>query len=299
MTPYPYLDAFLDMLATQRGVSLHTLSAYRTDLVKWFRFFAPESMCAIQQDHIYAYVAYLRTANLSERSIARHISALRQFIYFLISEHVMTHNPMDTMPPMTKTRIVLPRMLDRQDLRHLMHAARQDESPEGIRLWTLVELLYATGMRVSELIGLKNFTTPQTDTPCTIIKGKGGHERYIFFTPLAIKALRAYACVRPLFDRTNTNVYLFPSTGKSGHITRQRVGQLLTQLAHVCGIHPSLCSPHKIRHAFATHLMEKGVNLVTLKQLLGHQDLSTTQMYTHVQPDQWTKVLEQCHPMHT
>jgi len=296
-TSTPWLKSFLDMLFTQRGLSLNTVSAYRTDLIKWFAFFGQHHLCNIEKHHHKEYIDYLGQKGLSQRTIVRHLSAMRQFIYFLISEDVIKTDPWESLTIKARNTHKLPRILNLHHLKVLIHAAQQDTSPEGIRLWTLIELFYATGMRVSELISLKMFSLPKEQTPCLLIQGKGGHERFVFFTPQSLNALGKYKEIRSFFDPTQKSPYLFPSKSQKGHITRQRVGQILSELALSCQMDPDLISPHGIRHIFATQLLQRGVNLITLKQLLGHRDLSTTQIYTHIQPEKWKRLLEECHPL--
>lgn len=297
MAMNPYLASFLDMLSTQRGLSVNTVSAYRTDLTKWFAFYGTNPLHHISTDHHKQYRDYLFKQNLSPRSIARHMSSMRQFIHFLVSENVLRTDPWVDLCVGIQHGNRLPRLLDLPDLKRLIQVAQKDPSPEGVRCWTMIELLYATGMRVSELVQLKIFPLPTTQTPGLLIQGKGGHERFIFFTPQAIHALKAYHNIRSFFDPSGKNPYLFPSKSKAGHMTRQRVGQILAKLALSCHIDPALISPHCIRHIFATQLLQRGVNLIILKQLLGHQDLSTTQIYTHIQPEKWRSILEECHPL--
>jgi integrase/recombinase XerD len=294
---HPWLEPFLDMLFTQRGLSLNTVSAYRVDLMKWFSFFGERPLHTIAHHHRTDYIDHLNQQGLSQRTIARNLSAVRQFIYFLISERILDDDPWEGLESYTLHKPKLPRILALDDLKKLICTAQKDTSPKGIRLWTLIELFYATGMRVSELISLKVFSLPKDHAPFLLIQGKGGHERFVFFTPQALSALHQYKKIRHFFDPSHKNPYLFPSKNKQGHITRQRVGQLLSQLATSCQMDHRLISPHSIRHIFATQLLQRGVNLITLKHLLGHQDLSTTQIYTHVQPQKWKELLEKCHPL--
>lgn len=294
-----FLEPFLDMLFTQRGLSLNTVSAYRADLMKWFSFFGHNSVESLASYHQKDYFNYLTLQGLSQRTIARNLSAVRQWIHFLVSEQILKTDPWENQGGLMRHIPTLPRVMDIHVLKRLMRVAQQDTSPEGVRLWVLIELLYATGMRISELISLKMFSLPEKNAPYLLIQGKGGHERFVFFTPQALFALKHYYSVRYFFDPEKKSAYLFPSKSQQGYITRQRVGQLLSQLAQSCQIDPKMISPHGIRHVFATQLLQRGVNLMTLKQLLGHQDLSTTQIYTHIQPQKWKKILEKCHPLST
>lgn len=305
----PFLDAFLDVLVSEKGVSLNTRIAYQMDLERWYQYMqtlkqpmnhtieTTENQNFIQQvrhlnpQDFQGYVAYMQTHTLSMRSIARHLSAVRQFFYFLISENIIPCDPWQNMRT-PRYSVSLPRVFSSADVAHLLHQASLETSAEGLRLCAILEMLYATGMRISELLTLPWIKDVEDLSLC--IRGKGGHERIVFFTPQAHAALQRYEEVRTFFG---SGPYLFPSYGRNQHLTRQRVGQLLRDFSLTCGL-PSI-SPHELRHAFATHLLERGVDLVSLKQLLGHQDISTTQIYTHVNAQRWAQILTQHHPLAT
>lgn len=334
--PTPWLEPFLSMMVCENGASLNTQQAYTCDMMRWYRFvhthvcvqpqalpkalsaslnmtagLYPESnqkdlnldspiqiLRSIGPQHHHLFIDYLEKIPLAKRSIARNLSAVRHYFYFLSSEGIIPTDPWQGLknPPY---RAALPQPLSVDSMAQLLDCAHKDTSPEGIRLWTVLELLYATGMRISELVTLPLFHLSDDAAPSLRIKGKGGHERFVFFTPQAKSALDLYLSVRVCFLPSPKAVspFLFPSRGKSGHVTRQRIGQLTKELAITCGINPDSISPHGLRHAFATHLLHRGVDLMTLKQLLGHQDISTTQIYTHVQTERWSELLAKHHPL--
>ena len=295
--PTPWLEPFLAMIACERGAAEHTQQAYTGDMLRWFAFAHTNTITAIGPEHHPQFIAFLEKIPLAQRSIARTLSAVRHYFHFLCTEGVLTQDPWQGLRN-PRYHAHGPQPLSVEAVAHLLAVAHQDPSPEGLRLAALLELLYATGMRISELITLPAFEITNTSAPSLCIKGKGGHERFVFFTPQAIAALERYKGVRPLFlQGPKANTYLFPSRGAQGHLTRQRVGQLLKALAISCAIPPDTVSPHGLRHAFATHLLQRGVDLITLKQLLGHQDISTTQIYTHVQVERWADLLARHHPL--
>lgn len=290
------VTSFLEVMVSERNLTPLTVQAYQRDLMVWFSFWGDRPLSEVSQVHRLEYVGYLKAKGLVARSIARHLSSFQQFVKFLISQDYLSTNPWDHAGSVKYTA-PLPHVVSVQDIHTLLQAASEDSSPEGVRLWTLFEMLYATGMRVSELVSLP-LMDPSKDS--FMIYGKGGHQRWVFLTPQAREALTMYLPVRPLFIPLgySFNKYLFPSrSSKEGHLTRQRFGQLLQKLAEKCGFSKGLLSPHGVRHAFATHLLSQGVDLVTLKQLLGHQDISTTQIYTRVDAQKWSQLLATHHPL--
>ena len=332
--PTPWLEPFLSMMVCENGASINTQQAYTCDMMRWYTFVHQEifgqshtlrilsdngdddtpSLTAVNKDvdtdshtqilrsitphHHACFVRHLEQIPLSKRSIARNLSAVRHYFYFLSSEGILPSDPWQGLknPPY---RASLPQPLSLDSMAKLLGHAQKDPSPEGIRLSAVLELLYATGMRISELIGLPLFSLPDDLAPSLRIKGKGGHERFVFFTPQAKTALDRYLTVRVCFlpSPKAKSSFLFPSRGKSGHLTRQRIGQLMKELAMGCGMNPDWVSPHGLRHSFATHLLHRGVDLMTLKQLLGHQDISSTQIYTHIQTERWSELLRRHHPL--
>ncbi len=292
----PWLEPFLAMIACEQAGAENTQKAYSGDMMRWFAFAQHHGVTQIGPEHHAQFIYYLETIPLAPRSIARALSAVRHYFYFLATEGILANDPWQGLRN-PRYQTTLPKPLSVDDVAHLLRQAHKDFSPEGLRFCALLELLYATGMRISELITLPPFVIRNSAAPSLRIKGKGGHERFIFFTPQAIAALNRYQTIASTFlEGPASQKYLFPSRGRSGHLTRQRVGQLLKALAISCGL-SSTVSPHGLRHAFATHLLHRGVDLITLKQLLGHQDISTTQIYTHVQVERWVDLLTRHHPL--
>lgn len=292
------IERFCEMLMSERGASSHTVEAYRRDIRCWRAFLKGVNVASASVADAQTYIQSMHQKGGAPSSISRRVSAVRQFYHFLVLEELAEANPfIDTECPRIAQR--LPKILSHEELSHLLQTAKDDPSPEGRRVWALLELLYATGLRVSELVTLplKPLEALLPESPAFYVKGKGGHERLVFFTPQAFSALRAYLVIRPFFSQGAENPYLFASYGKYKFLTRQRVGQLFKQLAYDAGIQPHRVSPHIVRHAFATHLLQNGMDLLSLQALLGHRDLSTTQIYTHVDRQRLAHVLKEYHPL--
>ncbi|BDB95894.1 tyrosine recombinase [Candidatus Hydrogenosomobacter endosymbioticus] len=293
-------ELFLEMMASERGVAKYTIQAYKTDVRGWIEFLGNRAVSHATRAEAEEYVLMMNSASLKTRSIARKICALRQFYKFLISEDLALVHPFDDVCVSIRQDI-LPKILSMTDVSTLLESARRDASAEGRRTWAIVELLYATGIRISELVSLRmGFVCDimkESFEGYVNIKGKGGNERIVFTTQRSIEAVRAYVMIRPLFLDKEENDFLFASRGATGHITRQRVGQILKQLAANCGIANEKISPHVLRHAFATHLLENGMDIVSLQSLLGHKDISTTQIYTHVSNCRLSEVVDKFHPL--
>ncbi len=295
--PMNVLEQFLEMLIVERGVAKNTLESYRRDLLSLFQFFSGKSINPIQatSENLKIYLSGLPDGGLSARSIARHISSIKQFYRFLILENTITIDP-TTIIDSPKQAKSLPKILSEKDIESLLLTAAEDNSPEGLRLMALLETLYATGLRVSELVMLTHGAfSYESDT--IIVKGKGAKERIVPLGSHARTALKKYVGVRGYFVHRKQSKWLFPSTSKEGHLTRQRFGQLLKQLAMDAGLDPSKISPHVVRHAFATHLLSHGADLISVQKMLGHSDISTTQIYTHVLQDKLQDLVLNHHPL--
>lgn len=277
------------MLAAERGAAANTLAAYRRDL---------EAAEAAVGDLVAADRPALeglgaRWANLAGSSLARRCSALRQFYGFLVDEGWRADDPSSALPR-PRTRRPLPRILSHGDVSALLNRAEDEavgDKPEAVRLLTLLELLYGSGLRASELVGLPLSAVPR-DAPFLMITGKGGQQR---MTPVSTRARQALS--RWLALRGDGGKFLFPSRGAKGHLTRERLFQLLRELAVRAEIAPQSVSPHVLRHAFATHLLEGGADLRVLQTLLGHADIATTQIYTHVDAARLVELVNTRHPL--
>jgi integrase/recombinase XerD len=291
-----HLEAFLEMLAAERGAAMHTLAAYRSDLADLARFLGGRGARLEDADAAVLH-AYLAAATaLAPRTLARRISAMRQFYKFMVIDGIRGDDPttgLDT-PALGRP---LPKILSETEVAGLIAAARAWPGEEGIRLVCLVELLYATGMRISELVTLP-LAAAQRDPRFLVISGKGGRERVVPLNEPSRRALIAYLGCRDRFlDGSRPSRWLFPSRGRSAHLTRQRSGQLLKELAVKAGVDPDRLSPHVLRHAFASHLLDHGADLRSVQQMLGHADIATTQIYTHVLGERLRKLVESAHPL--
>lgn len=290
----PDVAAFLAALVAERGGSANTRAAYARDLEDCAAFLVHTRKTTLQKaqiDDLRAYLTALHQQKLSPRTAARRVSALRQFYLFCLSEGYVGEDPTRLLDAPKMGR-ALPSVLSEAEMLRLLEAAAEDASDDGVRLLALLELLYATGLRVSELVGLP-YAAFQESWRSLRVKGKGGKERLVPLTDIAAARVGAY--VEQCAVRGGGP--LFPSDqSASGHLTRQRFGQLLKALALKAGLDPVRLSPHKVRHAFATHLLEHGADLRSLQTMLGHADISTTQIYTHVVSSKLAEALTH-HPL--
>ena len=291
------LDPFLEMLAAERGASRHTLDAYRRDLVDFGGFLTGRGRDrqGADADDIRAYLADLGRRGMLNSTIARRLAAIRQYYRFLWQEGRRQDDPTSKIDT-PKRRRALPKLLRIEEVEALIAAAAATTGPDAIRLTALLELLYATGLRVSELIELP-LSAVANGRPWITVRGKGDKERVVPVGGPARAAILAWLEIRPAFVRVGNGRWLFPSRGRSGHLTRQRVLQLLKELAPRAGIDHARLSPHVLRHAFASHLVEGGADLRAVQALLGHADIATTQVYTHLDTGRLAQVVERHHPL--
>ena len=296
----PFIDSFLDMLVAERGATVNTVSAYLNDISHFKEHLieneASSRIETCSKESITNYIGYLSKRGLKTRTVARRLSTLRQFFLFLQSENHRTDNPTKNIDGPRQIRSI-PKLLSEEEVEQLFKTANQIVGPEGIRLVCLLEIAYATGLRVSELISLPN-TALSRDQNILLIRGKGGKERLVPLTNSAIESINSYREIRHIFLKSRRDSkFLFPSRSKEGFLTRRRVGQLLKDLAVASNINPQKVSPHVLRHAFATHLLDHGVDLRSLQKMLGHADISTTQIYTHVLSRRLMSVVSTHHPL--
>ncbi len=295
------IDAFLEMMQAERGASDNTLSAYRRDLEGWQAALKRKDLLKAKTDDLEKVLSVWGRAGLAPSTAARKLSAAKQFFKFLQLDDLRKDNPAQNLRGPKKGR-PLPKILSEDDVTRLFDAADQDKSPAGLRRLCLLEILYAGGLRVSELVSLTVRGVQRRDQ-CLMIKGKGGKERVVPLTPPALDAIKAWLAVRgksmpPKIDaKERAKNFLFPSSSKSGHMTRERFAQLLKELAIEAGIPPSNISPHVLRHAFATHLLANGADLRSVQTLLGHVNISTTQIYTHVLDERLKALVFDMHPL--
>lgn len=299
LTNATLIESFLDMMSAERGASINTLSAYRRDLLD---FCARGDARRATRDDVKRHLASLSASGTAGSSQARKLSALRQFFGFLFAEGIRKDDPTSAIDAPRRQR-PLPKILTRGDVDALIEAARREAArgAEGVRLLCVVEMLYAAGLRVSELVGLP-LAAVRDKSGFLLVKGKGKKERLAPLNPGARAAIEAYLDARDSFlpigaRRRGAERFLFPSRSAEGHLTRRRCHQMLKELALKTDIDPAKLSPHVLRHAFATHLVEGGADLRSVQTLLGHADIATTQIYTHVASDRLTSVMEAAHPL--
>jgi len=295
------VEAFLEMMSAERGAAPNTLSAYARDLRDWTAALRPRALNEASTGHLEGVLAGWAESGLGASTAARKLSAMKQYCLFLQTEGLREDNPAHRLRA-PKAAKPLPKGMSQADVNRLLDFAAKDTSPKGLRMMAMLEILYAGGLRVSELVGLRTAQMQRRDD-CLMIKGKGGRERIVPLTQPAINAVGAWIKVRgqtlPAHPdhAARAKPYLFPSGGKTGHLTRERFAQLLKDLARDAGLQPSRISPHVLRHAFATHLLEGGADLRAVQTLLGHADISTTQIYTHVLDARLKALVEQSHPL--
>lgn len=300
-----FVEQFIEMMVAERGASANTVAAYQRDLFDFLIYIekAGDSLTAIPREKVEAFLAGLSKAGLSAQTVARKLSALRQLFQFMYTEKLRADNPTATLetPRMGKR---LPQTLTVEDMKGLLEAARADSSPKGLRLQAMVELMYGAGLRVSELVGLKLSAlqakegATKIDTDFLLVRGKGNKERLVPVHGRAREALSNYLAVRPQFmQEKKASPWLFPYHRADGYLTRQQFGVLLKELAVKANIDPEKLSPHTLRHSFASHLLEGGADLRVIQELLGHSDISTTQIYTHVAGERLKKLVQENHPL--
>ncbi len=309
---HPSIDAFLDMLTAERGAALNTRHAYWRDLADVSLYLRRERNSDIDKasaEDLKSYLTNLagkthvkgvNTNQIAVRTVARRLSALRQFYRYFVSENGRKEDPTTNIESPKQTR-TLPKTLSEPEVAQLIKTAARGGDEDAMRLVCLMELLYATGLRVSELVGLP-ISAIGPGRQFLMVSGKGGRERMVPLTESAQKALKNYMDVRMEYvsgdDKGRQAQWLYPSrTSDSGHLTRQRFAQLLKDLAHDAGMEMTKVSPHILRHAFATHLLSNGADLRSVQKMLGHADIATTQIYTHMLADKLKKTVDEKHPM--
>jgi integrase/recombinase XerD len=295
-------DRFLDMMSAERGAARNSLEAYARDLEDFSACLAKDNKTSVSvtPDSIRAYLADLEGRGLKRSSVSRKLSAIRQYFRFLAGEELIAQDPTAEIER-PKPALPLPKILGRSDVEHLLATAcdetlKSDISKrfKALRLWALLELLAATGLRVTELVGLP-YGPRVIDGEVLIVRGKGGRERLVPVSRRALAALLPY--LEELKKRDETPRWLFPSHGKGGALTRQHFAVELKRIATLAGLDYRRVSPHVLRHAFASYLLDRGADLRAVQSMLGHADISTTQIYTHVQPERLQRAVETYHPL--
>jgi len=300
-----HVEPFLEMMAVDRGASPHTLDAYRRDL-ETLAVFLTRTRDGVALERastadLRAFLQHQTDQGMAPRTAARRRSTLRQFYAFLAADGRRPDNPADVLDPPRLGR-PLPKMLEEAEVERLLEAARAWEGPHGLRAQALLELVYAAGLRVSELVTLP-LAAVARDPDVLLVRGKGDKERVVPIGEAARTAVRAYLPVRESFlaktGRANRagQRFLFPSRGTGGHLTRDGFTKMLAELAVRAGLPPGRVSPHVLRHSFATHLLAHGADLRGVQAMLGHADISTTQIYTHVLDARLRALVTENHPL--
>ncbi|RAZ86563.1 recombinase XerD [Mesorhizobium hawassense] len=296
------IEAFLEMMSAERGAAENTLSSYRRDLEDASEAIGGGLAGAASAD-IRAYLDDIAARGFAPTSQARKLSAIRQFFKFLYGEGLRGDDPTGTLDSPRKGRPLPKTMSEAETGRLLDRAAHEagDTGPDGdrlaaLRLHALVEVLYATGLRVSELVALP-VTVALRDDRFFMVRGKGGKERMVPLSAKAREAMRAWLAARAERPAFAESPFLFPASSDSGHLSRQVFARDLKGLAARSGIASAKISPHVLRHAFASHLLQNGADLRAVQQLLGHADISTTQIYTHVLEERLVRLVNDHHPL--
>ena len=298
-------ELYLDMLAAERGAGRNTLDAYARDLADLSQHLAGRGMDLQRAttNDLRDFLAALSGRQLSAASVARKLSAVRQFYRFLYAEGHRSDDPAAVIEGPKRGR-PLPKVLSISDVdallgcaQKLADAAQTDgERLRALRLVCLLEVLYATGLRISELVALPA-SAAQRDERMLVVRGKGGRERLVPLNDKARATMRAYLALTVQGRKPVKPKWLFPSFGETGHLTRQHAARELKELAVASGISPAAVSPHVLRHAFASHLLQNGADLRVVQTLLGHADISTTQIYTHVLEERLRRMVQDLHPL--
>ena len=305
------IDLFLDMLAAEQGAGDNTLDAYRRDLTDFSGFLAAQgqNFAGAETQVLRDYLADLDSRGFKSSSVARRLSAMRHLFRFLLNERIRSDNPAAILSGPKRGR-GLPKVLSISDVDRLLTRAKalteelEVSPPErlrAMRLYCLLEVLYATGLRVSELVALP-LSASRSAAGMIVVRGKGNKERLVPLNEASRRAMADYlAAVEALKaskqKKAALSKWLFPSFGESGHLTRQHFARDLKELASSAGLAPRLVSPHVLRHAFASHLLHNGADLRIVQTLLGHTDISTTQIYTHVVEERLKSLVRDLHPL--
>ena len=311
------IGLFLDMLAAEQGAGANTLDAYRRDLEDFSEFLARagQDFAGAETQALRDYLADLDARGFKSSSVARRLSAMRHLFRFLLNERIRGDDPAAILSGPKRGR-GLPKVLSIADVDRLLARAKAlADAPEAsalqrlraMRLYCLLEVLYATGLRVSELVSLP-LAASRRDARMIVVRGKGNKERLVPLNEASRQAMADYLAAmdsaeagqeqeRPRSKGSPTSKWLFPSFGESGHLTRQHFARDLKELAAAAGLAPRLVSPHVLRHAFASHLLHNGADLRIVQTLLGHTDISTTQIYTHVVEERLKSLVRDLHPL--
>ena len=288
------IEKYLENILTKKNVSKNTFASYKNDLQQFQRFFNLNEIENLDEYKIKNYVNFL-AKNYSTASHCRKLSSLKNFFIFLEEKKLIKYNFFDS-TEFPKFKRTVPKILSEEQIKKIINLSYNDSTDKGIRLSLMLEMLYATGIRISELVSLK-LGDISDDYSFIIILNKGRKERIVPLISTVQNVLKKY--LNTLHDKKvkSSKNYLFPSNSKLGHITRIRFFQILQKIGSKALIDKELLSPHKVRHSFATHLLNRGVDLRLIQESLGHKDISTTQIYTHIQTKKLRKILTEKHSL--
>lgn len=300
------IENYLEFLLSERGLSKNSVFSYVHDLnhLKTFAEKNSKDLEALDKDDLARYIGSEDVSKLKPSSVARRISTLKSFYQFLFSEKIVTENPAHYLEHPKKTQH-LPKSLSLEEVDRLISVLKADESEDGIRNYCIIAILYSTGMRITELLSLTmsqiaNPVQKYDDYHVVMIKGKGSKERVVILNQEALSALDHYLSYRNYFAKSRETPFLFPSftkAGKATYLTRQMFFIALKKAAVKAHVDPANVSPHKIRHSFASHILANGANLRVVQELLGHSDISSTQIYTKVLSEKARNLVENHHPL--
>ncbi|MBL4617572.1 MAG: site-specific tyrosine recombinase XerD [Robiginitomaculum sp.] len=297
-----HLESFLEMMSAERGAAKNTLAAYRNDLLDLTSHLLSHDTTLVKakRPDLEDWMVFLHSQGLAASTVARRLSAAKRFYRFCQSEGWIKQSPtrLINSPRQAKP---LPKTLSEQQVNLLLETAGKNQSPKGLRMLALLEVLYASGLRVTELLSLPNHIGKRNEN-LILVTGKGGKERLVPLTKTAILAINNWREVRKSFlpkghRQQRATKFLFPSNSIAGHLSRERFFAMLKTLAAKSGLDPKGVSPHVLRHAFASHLLANGADLRVVQTLLGHTDISTTEIYTHILDERLKKLVKSAHPL--
>jgi integrase/recombinase XerD len=283
------IEKYIEFIFAQKNLAKNTVISYKNDLSEFAKFIGHNDFLDLTVDQFKKYVGYL-SKNFSSSSHCRKLSSVKNFFLYLYELKLVKNTPMDFIdfPKLPKK---IPKFLTESEVNDLIEKSYKDQTFKGLRTSLLIEILYATGIRVSELVSI-SLGDISDDYSSIIIKGKGGDQRIVPLFGKVKTVLEKYINFLNQFKEQTQSLFLFPSNSKSGHLTRNRFFQILKKLGKEIHLDLKRISPHVLRHSFASHLLSRGVDLRIIQESLGHKDISTTQIYTHIQPNKLRKILE-------
>ena len=287
------IDKYLENITIKKNLSKNTFFSYKNDILQFVDYLNLSTIDDINLIKIEAYLDFL-SSNYSESSHCRKLSSLKVFFNFLCEKNIIESNPLDSIR-FPKLRRTIPKIISEKQIINLINLSYSDNSYKGLRLSLMLEIMYATGIRVSEMVSIK-LGDLADDYTSVLILNKGKSQRIVPFISKVQIILKKFLDTSK-FENKDKSIFLFPSNSKLGHITRNRFFQILKDLALKSGIDKKNLSPHKIRHSFASHLLDRGVDLRIIQESLGHKDISTTQIYTHIKTKKLRKILEEKHSL--